>query len=788
MFQRERHAGGFVVIVLLLLLAGILLWWWWRRQWQDDVPSPHTVLPVRVVAGIGEPPSTGRDSRISDLNAVPWGLASIAGTVFASDLRPVGGAQVCASPLNSQMPAREAWRPHCVLSTADGHYHIEGLLPMRHRVTASAAGSMPGIAVRGAGSGRVESFDLHPNMHLSGVDIHLEDGGAELHGIVGDLSGGVIEGARVIAKRSFATSDAEGAFSMWVRPGTQSLVAIAEGYAPSIAEGLAPGHMFRIFLTPESVLVGRVVRAGSEEPVAGATVKAGGQGGAGNHSVITDGSGHFRIEGLEPGIYKPFAKSTNSAGKAIEQTVLGLGETSSPVSIEVYPAFSVDGRLVTEDGDGCMNGWVTLLDPSSGFFASGSAERDGVVHMEGVFPGRYEVNVGCENFISEEDYEPLSITTSSVTGVRWGVSRGLSVQGVIVDAQGRNVAYVEVGAGLEAPAKGSPKGLVNGHSVTDPEGHFYIGGLVPGLYKLSLGGKPFAGSPQQVDLRADVDVDDLRIELADKGSIRGHVHDSDGRPVSRVRVLLKGEGLVVIALVRDNGEFVRNDIPEGPYQIIVEGSWGAIPLDGEEEGGRTIDVRPGHEETIELRLDGEFGEIRGTVLMSSGEPVSDAFIEAYRESADGLAASSSRHWGSPFEIPLMTDADGEFVLRQLLPGKYTLRAYRKGGGLAILRGVFLGTSDARLTIEDTGRLSGSITAFEGSLPEEFSLHLTDETRGYSRRDSFFRTSGHWSFAEIPAGHYKIRVRGGGLAGESEISVHAGEELEGIIVNLSKEAS
>src|SRR5690606_37230110 len=130
----------------------------------------------------------------------------------------------------------DAWRPNCVMSERDGHYRIEGLAPVRHRVTASAAGYVPGLHAHGEGAGRLEGIDLRSAMERSGVDVVLEDGGVEIRGIVRDLSGGPIEGAQLVTERAFTRSDAEGSFSLWVRPGPLSVVAGSEGYAASNVE------------------------------------------------------------------------------------------------------------------------------------------------------------------------------------------------------------------------------------------------------------------------------------------------------------------------------------------------------------------------------------------------------------------------------------------------------------------------------------------------------------------------------------------------------------------------
>ncbi len=105
--------------------------------------------------------------------------------------------------------------------------------------------------------------------------------------------------------------------------------------------------------TPEAVLIGKVVRAGEGgEPIEGALVRrdVAAAGASAPKSAYTDANGEFRLEGLEPGAYKPRAEADDALGLAKEQVILGLGETSAPIMIEAHPAFTIEGKIVTEGG------------------------------------------------------------------------------------------------------------------------------------------------------------------------------------------------------------------------------------------------------------------------------------------------------------------------------------------------------------------------------------------------------------------------------------------------------
>ena len=106
---------------------------------------------------------------------------------------------------------------------------------------------------------------------------------------------------------------------------------------------------------------------------------------------------------------------------------------------------------------------------------------------------------------------------------------------------------------------------------------------------------------------------------------------------------------------------------------------------------------------------------------------------------------------------LVRHSDGRrFAVEELFPGKYTVRAFRRGGGEVTLEHVALG-AEVTLTFVPTGRMAGTVALQAGGAPQEFSATLAEPTTGYHRTDQFFRTGGAWSFAELPPGNYKLEV-------------------------------
>jgi hypothetical protein len=86
-----------------------------------------------------------------------------------------------------------------------------------------------------------------------------------------------------------------------------------------------------------------VVESGSGAAVPGARVTADDESRpmSGGSSALTDAEGRFRIERLEPGRYKPVARTTDRYGQTRESVVLGLGQRSAEVLIELHPALTL---------------------------------------------------------------------------------------------------------------------------------------------------------------------------------------------------------------------------------------------------------------------------------------------------------------------------------------------------------------------------------------------------------------------------------------------------------------
>jgi hypothetical protein len=767
----QRGNRFWFTVAATALLAAVLVWWLARAR---DESEPSTRAEESASAS---GPSLGKQRRSAPkLDLVQAPKAAVSGTIRSLDGQPIADAQVCALSDVTERRGLDDRKPHCVRSGPDGRYHIDELLPIKTEVHASAASFKPNLwEQRERGIARIH-VPLRAGQTTKGIDVTLESGGVLIEGIVRDIAGGEIEGALVMASggmfrssraTSYGQSGAEGRFELWTAPGNIRVGAQVEGYAQGWVDAIAPGEFVELYLTPESVLVGKVVLASSGEPVEGAVVSASGWGPMG--SARSDANGLFRIDQLGPGIYKPRAESEELFGQAAEQVHLGLGQTSDEVVIRVHPAVHIEGTVVVAGSEQpCTSGEVRLEAPES-HYEQAQLDDEGHVEFRGVPPGEYSVTVSCSNYVAADEYDKLAVEQTSITGIVWEVREGLSIRGVVVDESGQPLAKVPVRAAPVVAPDAARSQATNVGRQSEVDGSFELGGLLPGRYEVTSTGwrsRPGPLEPTLVELESGADVNDVRIVMPAVGSVRGRVLDESGKPVSGATITASSMDMQGYGESRSNdvGEFTIEHLRPGQARIAASSGeyWWTSAM---RKPGTTDDDLQGEvvtvvaNETVELTLTVESrdGRITGVVKDEHGGPVSDAFIDAERmsEKAGANAASARRgvRWGGGTK-PVLTDADGRFEIDELPDGRYIVGANRKGGGQAVLEDVALG-SHVELIITSTGEFSGTVTLAGGGAPERFTISLEDKAAGIHLGDSYYRTDGVWRIREVPAGSYEI---------------------------------
>lgn len=683
-------------------------------------------------------------------------VAGITGTVRDLEGEPLAGARVCAWRLTAPWSTAERATPQCVDAGPDGFYILTALPPLRHAIHASAPRHRPARLD--------DDLSLRPGERRGDVDFALAPGGARVAGVVQDVSGGVVEGAWVSngdgqgPGTASARSDAAGRFTLWVSPGFVHLMGQADGYADATEYGSAPGEALVLRMTPESVLVGQVVMADTRAPVAGARVTVIGElgeaGAVGMGVTRTDAAGRFRLARLQPGVYKPRVQAQGRHGEAERSVHLGLGETSNSLTIALHPVPTLAGRIAVAGGGVCPRGHVYLVSRTGLQSLVEASDEAGEVRFPALRPDTYDVQVQCPGLVVPTIFPPVTVSDVPVTGVVWEVMTGRAIRGTVVDAHGQAAAGLSVSAYTEAPSPDPRLPTAGVDERIDAAGRFEISGLMPGAYRVQVHGESLRTTqePVLVELTAGSDADNVQIRLPPSGELRGVVVDERGDPVGRLQVISRTDDSdgSFGAVTASDGNFMIGSVAPGEYRVYASRPGPVSATPGPATGEETT-VRVVVDTVAEARLvvAAARGEIRGRVLEVGGGPITDAFVHAVQEQP-GIDVRNELRWGGSGP-PTLTDADGNFTIDDLFVGAHALRAYRRGGGEAMVEHVPTGTTTT-LTITPTAELGGTL---EGERPDEFAIYLVDERTMLQRSEEFYRTEGRWYFEALPAGTYDL---------------------------------
>jgi hypothetical protein len=776
----KRRSGVVVGVVILLALIAL---WWLRREGGPTSPAPGHAAGRHAAASMttGAPPSDPRT----------LARGSISGTVTDETKAPIARAQVCTAATGSTLPSAVTRALTCAFTDDTGRYTIRDLVAADYLVHASARQFRPGAHHPNPGAGS-HDFPLAAGEARTGIDVKLKRGGAEITGVVVDVSGGPIAQAEVReATRGSAhagaavATDEQGRFALWADQGSVTIEAHADGYAPGSASGQAPGEL-EILLMPTSSLAGTVVDAATAQPVAGAQVDLEVAPGEADPEArdITDAQGAFRLEHLSPGRYTVVARAAHGYGRSAGSLLVGLGQHVDGAVIKLFPAHRVAGKVVIASSrQGCA-ARVELHDPVHDRTVTLRNLADGERVADGLLPGTYTPSVRCAGYVGRDRYDPIVVVDRDVTGLVWEVDDGARIRGKVLGKSGATLDDVALRA--QSISTGRER-TVSSFARSKADGSFELRGLKPGTQRLT------ATSDRGLAASGDVEITvapaatvELDIVLEDAGKLIGSVVDDAGHAVPDVRVLIMGGD----ALFRGNsatpnagGAFAFDGLRPGDYRVIA---YSDLSRGVNDRKDTPVTVRAGQTATVKLTVEAQRGTITGAVVDAANQPVPDAFLSWARETeTPGAPTSAVAYTREDWRIttrPVLTMADGSIQITRLAEGTYTLRAYRKGGGEAIAEHVAVGAT-ATLRIKPTASIAGVARRPGGAPPRELHVMLENGTR-LRRSESFYMTGGWFAITDLPAGRFDIAVEGDGSESTVTVDLRDGEARTGVEVELT----
>jgi hypothetical protein len=238
------------------------------------------------------------------------------------------------------------------------------------------------------------------------------------------------------------------------------------------------------------------------------------------------------------------------------------------------------------------------------------------------------------------------------------------------------------------------------------------------------------------------------------------------------------------ALTGADGRFEHVGLEDGDFNVDVYGdgtrlAW-AGGTDGEKQGSKLVTIVEGQDvRDLRYEIEARTHTLSGTVQDPEGAPLPDAWVTAYRVAGVGDPEEKSdnrnnrrrrRRWRSS-ETPVLTDADGAFVIKQLRSGLYDITAEAtKGGAKGEVTRVKMDTR-VNIRIEKLGKLVGKVTK-AGAPVEDYILSVNGPQR---RRIHVARDTGAFQLPRLEAGEYNVEVTSAGGVASAKAEVKAGEE-------------
>lgn len=516
-------------------------------------------------------------------------------------------------------------------------------------------------------------------------------------------------------------------------PGRYRVRVVGAGLLPAEVRFVpVPSDATRIIVSRQVAIEGVVTDGG--KPAANINVGVRGDAIGGERDVKSDAAGKFGFTNLPEGRYQLFAWQGALAARAVRVGRLGAGPFA-PVELRLEAASIVIGRVIDRDEGTGIAAAIELRpsgdDQAPRYARSGS---DGVFKIEGVPDGKWLVDAFAPGYLS-----PGGVEVAAGVGIpELALTRGATIEGKVVDAEGTPIAGAEVRAltgganPIEASAAvdqdrlrrfsgrmAAPSAIASGAGATDPT-------LIPrGELGVTVGPIPPL-PPPGAQLAVPAVVDPIAVGMAGEPAplvvdpARASVWITGADGVYRIRGLARGKvSVLASAFGYAEGRSKEHDLAAG--QTLTK-----------------VDV---------VLSPGTF--LVGTVTDQHGVPVIGAQVTAKPE----LGAS----------LDVFTDDAGGYRLGPV-SGKAVLHAAAYGHGdanrtldLAPVKGATAAvqTEDLVLSVADA-LLAGVLDDASGVPVAAATLEVIGGSA--DGRHAVVGTDGAFSIDALPAGALKIRIR------------------------------
>ncbi|MBX3180467.1 MAG: carboxypeptidase regulatory-like domain-containing protein [Candidatus Hydrogenedentes bacterium] len=436
-----------------------------------------------------------------------------------------------------------------------------------------------------------------------------------------------------------AVSDETGAFQIRVpasAPHLWQIAALRHGAVAALSPSVTPGADGVVLRLPEDVtLRGRVLAAGTEDPVAGFTLLLESRPFfAGALEVTTGDDGGFTLEALPQGRYA-IAPAEGSVLLTGDTDIDTWGMAEMDLALFTSLGSTVEGRVLSADGEAMPGIEVRVMRKRDTW--RGESGDGGAYRVTGLPPGELDIRAWSESGLLTEPativfgeapetiQKDLIVACNPVRG-RVLLPDGAPVEGAVVQARSEG-ALVRATSGADG-AFDLP--CVPGHEL-------YLIAKADGRESAEYGPIPPAEA-------AEGGVE-LVLDFAWDGFIAGRVVDGGGRPLPFAKVALNpvsGQRVQFSASTTTdrNGLFALVAGTPEEYEIKVSpqvSGFGELVVKG---CALPVTLGPGERRTgLVVECSYPRGAIEGTVTDASGRPVGGATVNALGSGSNGVATS-----------------------------------------------------------------------------------------------------------------------------------------------------
>ena len=388
---------------------------------------------------------------------------------------------------------------------------------------------------------------------------------------------------------------------------------------------------------------------------------------------VTDAAGRFAIRNAPAGRLE--LRIEHPGYRIATQALRATGKTLDAGTIRLERGAYVTGITVDENDNPLehvnvrvsarfQGGGLRMRDAAEGrTFAATRSGPDGRFEFFGLHPdARYEIQAS-----HHDRYSDRPLVAVNTRDVRLVLQRAVTLRGVVL-GNGTPVPEATVYARIQ--------GVHRGFARTDKSGAFEIGRLPPGTpIDIEVNHPAFARLQSAGHIAGNAPI---RLAMDAGARIGGRVVDEDGNAVRLWIRVRQGDEQRDIGPVGTDGTFLVGGFGSSPdIELQWNGNGDHIPPPPQM-------VKPG---TLDLKIVVKRGlTIKGRVLESNGQP------------ANGLEVYVLNDLNERIRSTFLSGPKGEFTLRGLPEGSYTVVVARGNGVYARQERVRAGTTDLELRV------------------------------------------------------------------------------------------